>query len=236
MVLVGPGGQSLGFIDGIGIFSGGGVSDLDFLIDDQATATFSNSGVPAASGSFKPRFFQIENFPAPGPGNTYGEAAPLGADTFASSFNGTVPTGTWNLFVRDFDSGADSGSIARGWALHITTDAADPAPPADPDPPVITPPGDTAKPTVQISKVTTKKGKKTAKIEFAGTDDVTAASALSFNCKLDNEPAAPCTSPTTYRGLKFGKHSVEVRSTDAAGNPSDPATQTFKIKRKPKHH
>lgn len=238
MLLVGPGGQSLGFIDGIGVFSAGGVSDLDFLIDDQAVATFSSNSVPTASGAFKPRFFQIQNFPAPGPGNSYGEAAPLGADTLASIFNATVPTGTWSLYVRDFDGGSDSGSIARGWALQVTTDAPDPDPPTEPnpEPPVTTPPADTAKPTAQISKVTTKKGKKTAKLEFAGADDVTAASALSFTCKLDKNAAAPCTSPTTYRGLKFGKHSIEVRSTDAAGNLSDPATQTFKIKRKRKHH
>jgi subtilisin-like proprotein convertase family protein len=236
MVLVAPGGQSLGFIDGIGIFSGGGVSDLDFLIDDQAAATFQNSSVPSASGSFKPRFFQIENFPAPGPGSTYGEAAPLGADTLASSFNTTAPTGTWNLFVRDFDSGSDSGSIARGWALHITTDAPDPDPPVNPDPPVIAPPGDTAKPTVQISKVTTKKGKRKATVEFAGADDQTAASALTFTCQLDKEAPAACASPATFKGLKFGKHTIAVRSVDAAGNASDPVSDSFRIKRKPKHH
>ncbi|QUV99545.1 S8 family serine peptidase [Chloracidobacterium sp. MS 40/45] len=35
-------------------------------------------------------------------------------------FNGTVPNGTWELFVQDFFSGA-AGNIAGGWSISITT-------------------------------------------------------------------------------------------------------------------
>jgi hypothetical protein len=35
-------------------------------------------------------------------------------------FNGTVPNGTWELFVQDFVSG-DAGNIAGGWSISITT-------------------------------------------------------------------------------------------------------------------
>jgi hypothetical protein len=241
-VLIAPGGQSLGVIDGVGVLAGGShaVADLDFLLDDQAAGTFTDGSVPSASGSFKPHFFQIRDFPAPGPRSTYGEPATLGVDTFASIFNGTVPTGTWSLFVHQFGGG--TGTIARGWALQITTDAPDPTPtdptptPTDPTPPVITPPADTAKPTVQISKVTTKKGKRKATVEFTGADNQTAAAALTFTCQLDSEAPAACSSPATFKGLKFGKHTVAVRAVDAAGNTSDPASASFKIKRKPKHH
>ncbi len=241
-VVIAPGGQSLGIIDGAGVLAGGShsVSDLDFLLDDQAAATFSDNSVPSASGSFRPHFFQIRDFPAPGPRSSYGEPATLGADTFASIFNGTVPTGTWSLFVHQFGGG--TGAIARGWSIQITTDAPDPTPtdptptPTDPTPPVVTPSADTAKPTVRISKVTTKKGKRKATVEFSGADDRTAAAALTFTCQLDSEPAGACSSPATFKGLRFGKHTIAVRSVDGAGNASDPASDSFKIKRKPKHH
>lgn len=239
-MITGPTGKSFGVFEGIGLFVGGALNDLDLLLDDQAAASLSKSSVPTASGSFKPFFTQISNFPAPGPGNGYDEPAPLGADTLNGSYATTAPNGTWSIYVRDFDSANQSGTIARGWTLEITTDAADPAPPADPDPtptpPVVPPPADSAKPTTQISELTTKKGKRTAKLEFSGADDITAASALTFTCKLDDGAAPPCTSPTTYRRLAFGRHAVEVRATDAAGNIGDPATEIFKTKKKPKRH
>lgn len=44
----------------------------------------------------------------------------------------------------------------------------------------------------------------------------------SFECALDNEPFAPCTSPKQYTGLSVDTHEFFVRATDAAGN-TDPS-------------
>jgi hypothetical protein len=45
-------------------------------------------------------------------------------------------------------------------------------------------------------------------------------------CRLDSQPFAPCTSPTTVSGYGLGSHTFEVRATDAAGNVGS-ATRTF---------
>jgi hypothetical protein len=54
-----------------------------------------------------------------------------------------------------------------------------------------------------------------------GGEEVAKEAATTFECRLDSvEPAAwaPCTSPATFTGLADGPHTIEVRSTDAAGN------------------
>jgi large repetitive protein len=56
---------------------------------------------------------------------------------------------------------------------------------------------------------------------FSGTDNVSAASALRFQCRLDSAAEAAweaCASPQSYRDLGAGRHSFEVRAIDAAGN------------------
>lgn len=116
MALVGPGGQALLLEDGAG-------DDPDMV---GVTYTFADSGatqLPAATawtaGTYKPTaFFTGDNFPAPGPGTTYGNPGPAGAGTatFSSVYGGTNANGTWNLYVEDL-VGGDSGSISGGWCL-----------------------------------------------------------------------------------------------------------------------
>ncbi len=56
----------------------------------------------------------------------------------------------------------------------------------------------------------------------------------SYECALDGEAFAPCSSPVK-RKVKKGKHTFSVRAVDAAGNAdATPATATFKVKRKRK--
>jgi len=54
-----------------------------------------------------------------------------------------------------------------------------------------------------------------------------------FECRIDSvDPAAwaPCSSPATFAGLSDGPHTIEVRSTDAAGNVDPtPAVVTFAV-------
>jgi len=54
---------------------------------------------------------------------------------------------------------------------------------------------------------------------------------VSFECKLDAGPFAPCSSPSTY-SVKRGQHTFAVRAKDAEGNvDATPATQTWRVKK-----
>jgi hypothetical protein len=53
---------------------------------------------------------------------------------------------------------------------------------------------------------------------FSGTDNVTAAGALKFQCRGSSGTWVSCTSPYTLRGVTTGPHTVAVRAVDAASN------------------
>ncbi len=92
-------------------------------------------------------------------------------------------------------------------------------------------PVDTTPPDTSITKGPKAKSKsKKASFEFEGSDDVTPAASLVFECKLDAGAFAPCTSVTQLKKLKKGRHHFEVRATDAAGNvDATPATYDWKV-------
>ncbi|HEX2291692.1 MAG TPA: DNRLRE domain-containing protein, partial [Gaiellaceae bacterium] len=51
-----------------------------------------------------------------------------------------------------------------------------------------------------------------------------------FECSLDGAPFATCSSPATYAGLGEGRHSLEVRAVDPAGNAeAEPAAHTWTV-------
>jgi hypothetical protein len=55
---------------------------------------------------------------------------------------------------------------------------------------------------------------------------------VTFECKLDSGPFAPCTSPSTYV-VKRGKHTFQVRSTDKSGNlDASPARYRWTVSKK----
>jgi subtilisin family serine protease len=88
---------------------------------------------------------------------------------------------------------------------------------------------DTTPPHVQNLKVKVNHGKKTAKVTFKGTDPGHGSSGLHFKCKLDKGKFKSCRSPKLYKHLKKGKHKVQVKVTDRAGNVSKTATKKFKV-------
>jgi predicted outer membrane repeat protein len=84
-------------------------------------------------------------------------------------------------------------------------------------------------------KLTLKPGKDTAKakIKFKGSDD--RPGKLSFECKLDKGKFEPCKSPLKLK-LGKGKHVVEIRAVDAAGNvDKSPAKAKIKVGAAKKH-
>jgi hypothetical protein len=87
---------------------------------------------------------------------------------------------------------------------------------------------DRAAPTVRITKVTVKK--RNATVSFRASDNATPASALRFRCQVDRAPKRSCTSPTTFKRLKPGRHTVKVWAIDRAGNARATSAQ-FRVRR-----
>ena len=72
-----------------------------------------------------------------------------------------------------------------------------------------------------------------ATFTFTGTDDMTPAQFLEFECRIDtNDPNAwlECTNPTVFSNLTVGSHTVQVRATDGGDNiDPTPATYTWTV-------
>ncbi len=106
VLLVGPAGQKMILMSDVG--GSNDVNGINLVLDDQAASSMSNAG-QLTSGTFKPTNI--------GSGDTFASPAPAGPyGSTLSVFNGTIPNGTWNLYVVD-DQAVDSGSFSGGWSL-----------------------------------------------------------------------------------------------------------------------
>src|SRR5439155_4285891 len=56
-----------------------------------------------------------------------------------------------------------------------------------------------------------------ASFSFTGSDTVTPAGGLTFQCDLDGGGFGVCTSPKVYSSLSEGSHTFQVKATDQAG-------------------
>ena len=65
-----------------------------------------------------------------------------------------------------------------------------------------------------------------ASFSFTGSDNVTPAGSLTFECSLDGGSFAGCSSPKSYSGLANSSHTFQVRAKDAANN-LDPTPASF---------
>jgi hypothetical protein len=187
-----------------------------------ATGTFPVPGAPDTVGS-PPVTVDLASPAALVAGQLYAIVVTrTGAGDAAITFADGDPCPANTLFLREGSSGpwmADSTGDDFFFAV-LAPDAPSPPPP---DPP------DTNTPEATITKgPKNKTRKKKATFEFAGTD---ARAVASFQCKLDGEAFAPCTSPHTVR-VKKGKHTFQVQAIDQAGNIGQPATDTWKRKKK----
>jgi subtilisin family serine protease len=88
---------------------------------------------------------------------------------------------------------------------------------------------DTTRPKVSGLKVKVNHRKRTAKVTFRGTDPGHGSKGLRFKCKLDKGKFKSCRSPKLYKHLHRGKHTVQVRATDKAGNVSKTAKRRFRV-------
>jgi hypothetical protein len=95
----------------------------------------------------------------------------------------------------------------------------------------VTPPPpepDRTPPATKIESTKVSKHGRTATLRFTGSDD--RPGALSFECKLDRKAFRACQSPSVYRHLSLGRHLVQVRAIDAAGNvDASPAKAHFGV-------
>jgi LPXTG-motif cell wall-anchored protein len=71
-------------------------------------------------------------------------------------------------------------------------------------------------------------------ITFVGTDDVTPAGQLTFECSIDGAAYSACTSPVAGGPRAGGSHSLSVRAKDLAGNTDPhPAQVTWSVDDQP---
>jgi subtilisin family serine protease len=87
---------------------------------------------------------------------------------------------------------------------------------------------DTTPPKLSRLKVKANHRKATAKVTFRGTDPGFGSKGLKFKCRLDRKRFKSCRSGIVYRHLRHGKHTVQVKAIDLAGNVSKPAKRKFR--------
>jgi subtilisin-like proprotein convertase family protein len=118
ILLVAPSGASAWLLSDV-CGNGTALVGDDITLDQDAESTFPSSEI-CDEGTFRPANYSDD------PDIT----TPV-ADL--DVFNGEVPNGTWQLFVRDDldESGHLPGDIADGWAIEVTTGSASVLIPAD---------------------------------------------------------------------------------------------------------
>jgi subtilisin-like proprotein convertase family protein len=108
ILLVGPLGQKFLLFYHIG--GGTDAVGANLTFTDSVTTSLPSAIV---SGTYKPSTYSsgTYTFPSPAPAYPYLSGA-------LSSLNGTNPSGTWSIYVRD-DANTDSGTLSGGWSLSF---------------------------------------------------------------------------------------------------------------------
>lgn len=82
-----------------------------------------------------------------------------------------------------------------------------------------------AKPRIKKANPRIRRSRGRARFRFSATEP-----GSTFRCKLDSGRFRPCVPPKTLRGLRRGRHVLQVRATDKAGNTDrSPARRVFRI-------
>ena len=89
---------------------------------------------------------------------------------------------------------------------------------------------DFTEPETLIASAPSSSTSTTASFEFTGTDNFTPAGRLRFQCRLDGGAYLPCPARADFPGLSLGKHTLEVRAVDQAGNADpSPAAHAWEV-------
>ncbi|HKC78394.1 MAG TPA: hypothetical protein VKB70_08430, partial [Gaiellaceae bacterium] len=88
---------------------------------------------------------------------------------------------------------------------------------------------DRTRPRVTSLKVKANHSRRTATIRFRGTDPGHGSRGLRFKCKLDGGRFASCRSAKLYKLLSPGRHTIQVKAIDRAGNTSRPVKRKFRV-------
>jgi hypothetical protein len=179
--------------------------------------------------------------------NWSNQPSTTGGAVTASSGNGYRQ---WNVagLVQSMYSGSNDGFLVRDatenqdaeqqfnsreksdnrpqLVLKLWSGSAPPPPPPPPPPPGS--PDTTAPDTTLTGQPLATTSSTTATFTFTGSDNVTAAGSLTYQCLLDGPSDGTytaCTSPRQLNGLAPGSHIFRVRARDAAGNVD--ATPSF---------
>ncbi len=132
--------------------------------------------------------------------------ATFGGGTWRVALPVTDPEGrTLNIIVRAIDRSGRVSNVTQSIGTNLS--AAD-------------------APDTTIAGTPTNPGAtNTAAFAFSGT-----ASAVAFDCQLDEGPYEPCASPVTYSELSKGSHTFRVRAIDGRGYPDlSPAAYSWTI-------
>ena len=126
--------------------------------------------------------------------------------TTLSVFDGAGANGVWTLRAYDVGPSGIPGEITRGLVLDIQT-------------------RDVVSPDTTLTKKPKDSIRAKAKLKFSASE-----AGSHFECKVDKRPFKACTSPLKLKNLKVGKHKVQVRAVDAAGNvDATPAKVKWKV-------
>jgi DNA-binding beta-propeller fold protein YncE/subtilisin-like proprotein convertase family protein len=202
MLLRGPNNQEVLLMSDAG---GDAVSGENFVFDDDTIGQMAQGGA-LVGDSYQPTNydpgvdFVPNQYCNPGPGGSSVQAGCL-----RKSFRGINPNGTWQLYILD-DNPGETGQITGGWALNITTDV------AAPDTSISSGPSGTTNDPNPSFGFTASEG------------------AVSFECRLDTQSFAPCSSPKSFTNLPDGSHTFAVRASDDLANVDPtPAERAFTI-------
>lgn len=147
------------------------------------------------------------------------DGAPAEACTSPKTYT-SLADGVHSLAVVATDTAGNADATPAVKTATVSTAAA----PAGATP-------DTRAPAVALAGLKVNAKRRTAKLTWIAVDDVTAAKALTFECKLDKAAFKQCKSPASFTKLKPGAHKLQLRAKDAAGNTSAPLTKSFKLKK-----
>jgi subtilisin-like proprotein convertase family protein len=109
IILVAPNGKKVALMGGVG--GGTDAVSAALTFDDAASGPI---GASVVAGTYQPSG-SVSSMPAGAPTGPYASAL--------SEFNGSPANGAWSLYVADA-AATDSGSMAQGWRIAITTSQA----------------------------------------------------------------------------------------------------------------